>query len=243
MYNCLKNICTRRFHRCVQHLYMCCPPYITGPDLGISARLMHVECMTHMHLTTECPGFVRPGGTLAVKLPRDDLFRAFSGPDHASAVLLATSPSGSYPVVAATACLGPSLLDPAAALPPPWRMKLQCLTLVVKFLLGVSSAACTRLPPSESVLASLHLLAWSSVHSWLLCLRFGSLAARRCFLRLLLFCTCPPLCAGALWPIPAWVWRDVRYVFFPPDMPCTCVDLLDFIACDLAWCRVAASSL
>ena len=31
---------------------MCCPPYITGPDPGISARLMHVGCMTHMHLTT-----------------------------------------------------------------------------------------------------------------------------------------------------------------------------------------------
>ena len=23
----------------------------------------------------------------------------------------------------------------------------------------------------------------------------------------------PPLCAGALWPMPAWVWRDVRSVF------------------------------
>ena len=33
---------------------------------------------------------------------------------------------------------------------------------------------------------------------------------RRCSLRLLLSCTCPPLCAGALWPMPAWVWRDVR---------------------------------
>ena len=33
--------------------YMCCPPYITGPDPGISARLMHVECMTHLHLTTK----------------------------------------------------------------------------------------------------------------------------------------------------------------------------------------------
>ena len=33
----------------------------------------------------------------------------------------------------------------------------------------------------------------------------------RCFLRLLLFCTCPLLCAGALWPMPAWVWRDVRF--------------------------------
>ena len=32
--------------------YMCCPPYITGPDPGMSARLMHVACMTHMHVTT-----------------------------------------------------------------------------------------------------------------------------------------------------------------------------------------------
>ena len=31
---------------------MCCPPYITGPDPGTSAGLMHVACMTHMHLTT-----------------------------------------------------------------------------------------------------------------------------------------------------------------------------------------------
>ena len=31
-------------------------------------------------------------------------------------------------------------------------------------------------------------------------------------------CTVPifhPLCAGALWPMPAWVWRNVRSVFFP----------------------------
>ena len=39
--------------------YMCCPPYITGPDPGISARLMHVGCMTHMHLTT--PGTAMEG--------------------------------------------------------------------------------------------------------------------------------------------------------------------------------------
>ena len=44
------------------------------------------------------------------------------------------------------------------------------------FLLGVSSAACTRLPPSASVLASLHLPAWTSVHSWLFGLRFGSVS-------------------------------------------------------------------
>ena len=37
---------------------------------------------------------------------------------------------------------------------------------------------------------------------------------RRCSLRLLLFCTCPPLCTGALWPMPAWVWRDVQFYFY-----------------------------
>ena len=33
-------------------------------------------------------------------------------------------------------------------------------------------------------------------------------------LRLILFCICPPLCTGVLWPMPAWVWRDVQSVFF-----------------------------
>ena len=89
--------------------------------------------------------------------------------------LLAAYPSDHTPVVAATACLVPFLLDPAAALgrPPPWRMKLQCVSLVAAFLLGVSSAVCPRLPPSESMLASLRLPAWSSVHSWILCLQSG----------------------------------------------------------------------
>ena len=119
---------------------------------------------------------------LVVKLLRDDLFRACFAYDHASAVLqhrLAAFPSDHTPVVPATACLVPFLLDPAAALgrSPPWRMKLQFLALVAAFLLGVSSAACTRLPPSESVLASLHLPAWLSVQTWLLCLWSGSLSA------------------------------------------------------------------
>ena len=47
-------------------------------------------------------------------------------------------------------------------------------------------------------------------------------------LRLILFCICPPLCAGVLWPMPAWVWRDVRSVCFlffvflhaPMQLPC-----------------------
>ena len=29
---------------------------------------------------------------------------------------------------------------------------------------------------------------------------------------MILFCTCPSLCGGALWPMPAWVWCDVRSV-------------------------------
>ena len=41
-----------------------------------------------------------------------------------------------------------------------------------------------------------------------------SILPRRTCLRLILSCICPPLCAGVLWPMPAWVWRDVRSVFF-----------------------------
>ena len=111
--------------------------------------------------------FLGTGGTLAITLLLDDRFKACFGSDHALAVLLAAFPSDRTPVMAATAYLVPFLLDPAAAQgrPPPWRMKLQCLSLVAAFLIGVSSAACTRLPPSESVLASLRLPDWSSVRS------------------------------------------------------------------------------
>ena len=51
------------------------------------------------------------------------------------------------------------------------------MSLDAAFLLGVSSAACTRLPPSQSVWASLRLPAWSSVCSWLICLRSGPFSA------------------------------------------------------------------
>ena len=60
---------------------------------------------------------------------------------------------------------------------PPWRMKLQRMTLIVAFLLDVLFALCTRLPPPASVLTSLRLPAWSSAHSWLLRLRFRSMSA------------------------------------------------------------------
>ena len=68
--------------------------------------------------------------------------------------------------VAATACVVSFLLDPAAALGrmSPWHMKLQCLDLVAAFLIGVSSAVCTRQPPTAFVWAQFRLPAWSSVH-------------------------------------------------------------------------------
>ena len=48
------------------------------------------------------------------------------------------------------------------------------IVCVAAFLLGVSSAVCTRQPPTASVLAHLRLPAWSSVHAWLLRLWTGS---------------------------------------------------------------------
>ena len=62
-----------------------------------------------------------------------------------------------------------------------------------------------------------HTYIYTYIHTYIhvLCL------PRRCFLRLLLFCTCPPLCAGALWPMPAWVWRDVRFCFYIHTRFCT----------------------
>ena len=85
-------------------------------------------------------------------------------------MLLTVFPTCRIPVVAATACLVPFLLDPAAALGrmSPWHMKLQWLGPVAAFLLGVSSAVCTRQPPTASVSAHLRLPAWSSAHARLL---------------------------------------------------------------------------
>ena len=58
-----------------------------------------------------------------------------------------------------------------------FRYSYIAVSLVAAFLLGVSAAVCTGLSPSESVLAGLRLPAWSSVRSWLLCLRSGPLSA------------------------------------------------------------------
>ena len=61
-----------------------------------------------------------------------------------------------FPGVAATACpdLVSFLLDPAATRGHhPWRTKLQSLALFAAFLLGVSSAVCTRQPFRPLVVA------------------------------------------------------------------------------------------
>lgn len=65
--------------------------------------------------------------------------------------------------VAATACLVTFLLEPAAGLGrpnPSWYMNLQCVALAAAFLLGLSSAVCTRLPSSVPVLACLPALSF-----------------------------------------------------------------------------------
>ena len=109
--------------------------------------------------------------SIALVIDRDDLFRVCSGSDHTEAVLLAPFSSGRIAIAAATAYGVPFLLHPVAALGcmSPWNMKLQCLDLVAAFLLVVSSAVCTRQPPTTPTLSRLRLPAWCpSSHVWFL---------------------------------------------------------------------------
>ena len=155
------------------HVFPSCPDFDSAPSAQAARehRWRHIE-----HLLFECQRIPGVDSSVALTLLRDDLFRVCSGSDHAEAVLLATFPTSRVPVVAATACVVPFLLDPAAALGrmSPWHINLHCLALVAAFLLGVSSAVCTRQPPTASMVPRFHLPAWSSVHAWLLRLRTGS---------------------------------------------------------------------
>ena len=54
MRGCVSVISTTDSVRDVRTTCMCCPPYITGSDPGSRARLIHVACMPHMHLTAMC---------------------------------------------------------------------------------------------------------------------------------------------------------------------------------------------
>ena len=103
---------------CQESVFPSCPDFGSAPraHAGREHRWRHID-----HLLFECLGILGTGGTLAVTLLRDDHFKACFGSDHASAVLLAAFPSDRTPVVAATACLVPFLLDPADALGPPTR--------------------------------------------------------------------------------------------------------------------------
>ena len=158
---------------CHDHVFPSCPEFGSAPRAQAARehRWRHSE-----HLLFDCQCIRGLDGSVALALLRDDLFRVCSGSDHAEAVLLTVFPTSRIAVVAATACVVPFLLDPAAALGrmSPWHMKLQCLDLVAAFLLGVSSAVCTHQPPTAAMLARFRLPAWSSVHAWLLRLRTGS---------------------------------------------------------------------
>ena len=155
---------------CHDHVFPLCPDFGSAPRAQAARehRWRHIE-----HLLFECQCIPGLDSSVALALLRCDLFRVCSGPDHAEAVLLSAFPTSGVPVAAATACVVPFLLDPAAALGlmSPWHMKLRCLGLVAAFLLGVPTAVCTRQPPTASELARFSLPAWSSVHAWLLRLR------------------------------------------------------------------------
>ena len=124
---------------CHDHVFPSCPDFGSAPRAQAARehRWRHIE-----HLRFECLCIAGLYSSAAITLLRDDLFRVCSGSDHADAVLLAAFPSRRVPVVAATACIVPFLLDPATALGrmSPWHIKLQCLDLVAAFLLGVSTA-------------------------------------------------------------------------------------------------------
>ena len=158
---------------CHDHVFPSCPNFGSAPRAQAARehRWRHIE-----HLLFECQCIPGLDSSVALTLLRDDLVRVCSGSDHAEAVLLSALPTSLTPVVAATACVIPILLDPAAALGrmSPWNMKWQCLDLVAAFLLGVSSSVCTRQPQTASMLARFRLPALSSVHAWLLRLRTGS---------------------------------------------------------------------
>ena len=155
---------------CHDHVFHSCPDFGSAPRAQAARehRWCHIE---NLLLKCQCiPGL---DSSVALTIRRDDRFRVCSGSDHAEAVLLAAFPSSGVPVVAATACVVPFLLNPAAALGrmSSWQLKLKCLDLVAPFLLGMSTAVCTRRPSDASALARFSLPAWSSVRAWLLRLR------------------------------------------------------------------------
>ena len=93
---------------CHDHVFPSCPELASGPRAQVARehRWRHIE-----HLLFDCQCI--PGLDTFVALP---LLRVCSGSDHAEAVLLTVFPTSLIPAGAATACVVPFLLDPAAAL-------------------------------------------------------------------------------------------------------------------------------
>ena len=123
----------------------------------------------------------------------------------------------SVPVVVPTACVVPFLLSAAATLcrHSAWHTRLQYLDLVTAHLLDVSSAVCTRQPLTASTLACFTCQLYPSSARARGCSTYGAVLflPRPTCLRLIMFCTCPYMCVGGtLWPKPARVWCDIRYV-------------------------------
>ena len=114
---------------CHDHVFPSCPDFSSAPRAQATRehRRHHIE-----HLLFECQCIPGLDSSVALTTLGDDLLRVCSGSDHMEAVLLAAFPSSCIPVVAATACVVPFLLDPAAVLGrvSPWHVKLQCLDLI-----------------------------------------------------------------------------------------------------------------
>ena len=98
---------------CHDHVFPLCPDFGSAPRAQAARehRWRHIE-----HLLFECRCISGLDGSVALAFLGDDLFRVCSGSDHEEAVLLAAFPTSRIPVVAATACVVPFLIDPAAAL-------------------------------------------------------------------------------------------------------------------------------
>ena len=101
------------YNLCHDPVFPSCPDFGSAPRAHAARehRWRHIE-----HLLFECQCIPGLDGSVALALLRDDLFRVCSGSDHTGAVLLAAFPTSRIPVVAATACVVPFLLDPAVAL-------------------------------------------------------------------------------------------------------------------------------
>ena len=141
------------------------------------------------------------------------------------AVFLAAFPTSRIPVVAATACVVPFLLDPAAVLGrmSPWHMKLRCVKTLGSCCSVPSWGVCGVHPPAPGRICVGTLLP-ACLRQLVLrpcvvapptnCVRFFAFdfAPSTC-LRLILFCTCAQGRCGRC-PPRSGVMSDLFFLFF-----------------------------